>query len=374
MLNWFALQQSKGRLEIVHSTETWRSNQQIAAFSDTIFPVSCGFPPTLSRQTATSHHDGVFAVRLDHVDTYVALHNPLCLRPSRSTRMPGQIDATNFGLAKGLTYERVLIFPSGPIRDFLNKGKPLAEKSACGLYVAVTRAVHSVAFVIDKYKGGTNLPCGKSIQPADEPAWSARAPLHFFRRVRISSHSGSVPLRHLFAPVTRRRCCSGARRAGSGALRQTGRHPARTRTGKPSAAASRATSMLLNWWTSHSPKPPPAKPPGAGMRPVSGSAGPGPLSCTRTTIRSSRPRQGDRRAHRVGRSAVPLLVPALPGDQGKPRLTWADASSIVLVVPRRLPSSGTRSGKNLARARRPGRPGGPGPGDRPDLDDHEIAT
>lgn len=153
MLNWFALQQSKGRLEIVHSTETWRSNQQIAAFSDTIFPVSCGFPPTLSRQTATSHHDGVFAVRLDHVDTYVALHNPLCLRPSRSTRIPRQIDATNFGLAKGLTYERVLIFPSSPIRDFLNKGKPLAEKSACGLYVAVTRAVHSVAFVIDKYKG-----------------------------------------------------------------------------------------------------------------------------------------------------------------------------------------------------------------------------
>ena len=55
----------------------------------------------------------------------------------------------------------------------------------------------------------------------------------------------------------------------------------------------------------------------------------------------------------------PLLVPAGPGDPGKPRLTSADASSIVLVVPRRLPSSGTRSGKNLARARRPGLPGGP---------------
>ena len=44
--------------------------------------------------------------------------------------------------------------------------------------------------------------------------------------------------------------------------------------------------MLVNWWMSHSPRPGPAEPPGAGTRPVSGSAGPGPLSCTRTTIRS----------------------------------------------------------------------------------------
>ena len=153
MLDWFALQESKGRLEMIRSTETWRSNQQIADFSDTIFPASCGFPPTLSRQTATSGHDGIFAVRTEHVDAYVALHDPLCLRPMRSTCVPDQIDATNFGLAKGLTFERVLIFPSGPIKDFLNKGKPLTGKSACGLYVAVTRAIHSVAFVIDRYKG-----------------------------------------------------------------------------------------------------------------------------------------------------------------------------------------------------------------------------
>ena len=49
-----------------------------------------------------------------------------------------------------------------------------------------------------------------------------------------------------------------------------------------------------------------------------------------------------------------------PGDPGQPRLTWPDASSTVLVIPRRLPSSGAGSGKNLARARRPGRPCGPG--------------
>lgn len=152
MLDWFALQKSRGRLEIVHSNETWRSNQQIADFSDTIFPAS-GFPPTLSKQTATSDHDGLFVVRPEHVDAYIARHKPLCLRPTRSTRTPDHVDPTNFGLAMGLTCNRVLIFPSQPIKDFIKTAKPLAGKSACGFYVAVTRAIHSVAFVMDGCKG-----------------------------------------------------------------------------------------------------------------------------------------------------------------------------------------------------------------------------
>jgi hypothetical protein len=61
---------------------------------------------------------------------------------------------------------------------------------------------------------------------------------------------------------------------------------------------------------------------------------------------------------------TPLLVPAGPADPGKPHLSWASARSTVLVAPRRLPSSGAGSGKNLARARRPGLPGGPWAGDR----------
>ncbi|WP_338887385.1 hypothetical protein [Rhodococcus sovatensis] len=49
-----------------------------------------------------------------------------------------------------MTHERVLIFPTGPIKAFLTKGTLLTPKSACGLYVGVTRAVFSVTFVTDK--------------------------------------------------------------------------------------------------------------------------------------------------------------------------------------------------------------------------------
>jgi DNA helicase II / ATP-dependent DNA helicase PcrA len=150
MLDWFEVQRQAGRLDVTHSSETWRSVQPIATFSDSLFDASLKFPPTVSRQESASDHDGVYVVALEHVAEYVATFSPVCLRQAVTTPVPHGMAATNFGVSKGLTHERVLIFTTGPIRRFLTTGEPLAGKSACGLYVAVTRAVHSVAFVMDK--------------------------------------------------------------------------------------------------------------------------------------------------------------------------------------------------------------------------------
>jgi DNA helicase II / ATP-dependent DNA helicase PcrA len=149
MLDWFKLQERKGRLELQFSNTTWRCNQQIASLSDTIFDAAHGFPPTVSEQAATSDHDGIFLVPAEHLLAYVEKFDPLCLRQTAATRTPDHLHVINFGVAKGLTCERVLVFPTGPIRDFLVRSKPLTGKSACGFYVAVTRAIHSVAFVVD---------------------------------------------------------------------------------------------------------------------------------------------------------------------------------------------------------------------------------
>lgn len=151
MMEWFKEREAAGCLNIEHSSDTWRSVQEVATFSDSLFDPALGFPETASRQDATSEHDGVFAVHPDLVATYLATYAPVsCLRQAVTTSVPDGVQARNFGVSKGLTLSRVLIFPTGPMRDFLIKGKPLAPKSACGLYVGVTRAVHSVAFVIDK--------------------------------------------------------------------------------------------------------------------------------------------------------------------------------------------------------------------------------
>ncbi|TDU87559.1 AAA domain-containing protein [Kribbella voronezhensis] len=148
-LDWFAKHEKSGLLDVEKSVQTWRSNQQIAAFSDTIFPATLNFPATESMANEATTHDGVFVLEPDHVTAYVERYDPLCLRESRRTAANVDLPFRNFGVVKGITTERVLIYPTKPIAKFLKSGDPLAPKTSCGFYVAVTRARHSVAFVLD---------------------------------------------------------------------------------------------------------------------------------------------------------------------------------------------------------------------------------
>lgn len=61
------------------------------------------------------------------------------------------LPAINYGFSKGLEFERVLIFPTGPIIRWLSSGDSSAiSRSSAKLYVAITRASQSVAFVHDR--------------------------------------------------------------------------------------------------------------------------------------------------------------------------------------------------------------------------------
>jgi hypothetical protein len=56
--------------------------------------------------------------------------------------------AINFGIAKGRTYDRVLIFPTANMKKYL-KTKDVGDAGDIAkFYVAVTRAKYSVAFVV----------------------------------------------------------------------------------------------------------------------------------------------------------------------------------------------------------------------------------
>ncbi|MFR3195551.1 MAG: 3'-5' exonuclease [Waltera sp.] len=55
---------------------------------------------------------------------------------------------TTFGSSKGLTFDRVLIYPTQPMLNWLSgKSKDMKAESLSKFYVAVTRAKYSVAFV-----------------------------------------------------------------------------------------------------------------------------------------------------------------------------------------------------------------------------------
>lgn len=130
--------------EIEERVENYRCNQAICDLADSLFPA---LPKTISKNEAETGHDGVFTVKVDEVHDYYAEHRPVVLRHSKVTDTLG-LPAINIGVSKGSTYNRVLLFPTKPMLQFIKDGDPSKLKDPERLYVAVTRARASVAVVV----------------------------------------------------------------------------------------------------------------------------------------------------------------------------------------------------------------------------------
>lgn len=151
LMEWYREYENSGQLKIDEKVETYRFNQTIADFSDSIFPKRFGFSPTVSKVHKQSSHDGVFLVAKEDLDQYIAAFSPTVLRNSRSSwKELDMLNPINFGISKGRTYQRVMILATDPIQEFCLEGKELKDKSACALYVAVTRAQYSVAIAFKR--------------------------------------------------------------------------------------------------------------------------------------------------------------------------------------------------------------------------------
>jgi superfamily I DNA/RNA helicase len=148
--SWFEKQAKAERMTISHTSDTWRCNQTIATFADSIFKPAHGFPATLSRNSSCTGHDGVFVVAQDDVADYARAFDPLCLRHNASSAKGVSLPFVNIGLAKGSDVPRVLVWPTAKMTAFLRDGTMLEDTGACELYVAVTRARSSVAFAVKK--------------------------------------------------------------------------------------------------------------------------------------------------------------------------------------------------------------------------------
>lgn len=148
--DWFRSQEKSGRLSITQRAETWRCHQDIASLADSLFDASYEFDKTISLNETVTHHDGVFLVKEEDVPEYLAAYSPLFLRHSANCAREKPYEFMNFTLSKGLSCEHVLIWPTGQVRKFLAKGEALTESAASTLYVAITRAEQSVAFVMEE--------------------------------------------------------------------------------------------------------------------------------------------------------------------------------------------------------------------------------
>ncbi len=140
--------EARGLGKISFDQTTRRCHQSIADLADTLFPNE---PCTVSENKIDTGHDGVFVLPTNSVANYVSRFEPQVLRLDAKTPCHPH-DAMNFGAAKGLTFDRVLIFPHQKGTHWVRSGdlKHIsAPQTLTKIYVGLTRARHSVAIVFD---------------------------------------------------------------------------------------------------------------------------------------------------------------------------------------------------------------------------------
>ena len=130
---------------------SYRNKKDICELANQVF---CQYPPCGYYTQSPTEHDGVFFVAPADVDSYLAEYHPVQLREKVTVVVNPDYPAHNFGDSKGLTFDRVLIYPTKPMLAwFLDHKTELKFQSRSKLYVAITRARHSVGIVFDNKKG-----------------------------------------------------------------------------------------------------------------------------------------------------------------------------------------------------------------------------
>lgn len=154
IVDWIEERVRAGECTKSEQSHSHRCVQAICDFADALFP---SLTATTSRNAELTGHDGVFLVAEADLAAYRAAFNPQELRWDRRCKTAGE-GAKNFGQVKGLTFDRVLIHPTGPITKYIESETALAAGSVSKFYVGITRARQSVAILTSKTTTSSSLP------------------------------------------------------------------------------------------------------------------------------------------------------------------------------------------------------------------------
>lgn len=150
IVNFFGLETTRITIDSTSLNINHRCVVAICELSNRLYPT---LDPVTSGNDEKTEHDGVFLVKNKDVALYLEKYNAMQLRNSVSTRVEDGHAVMNFGEAKGLAFDRVLIYPTRPFIEWLIDAKAtLAPTSRSKFYVAITRARQSVGIVYDDDK------------------------------------------------------------------------------------------------------------------------------------------------------------------------------------------------------------------------------
>jgi len=125
----------------------YRCNSLICELSNKLF---LDFTPASSGNNKVTSHDGVFLINRSDIDKYLSAFSPIQLRDNVRSKVNNNYPVLNFGESKGLSFDRVLIYPTKPFIEWLaDNNSELAPTSRSKFYVALTRARYSVGIVCE---------------------------------------------------------------------------------------------------------------------------------------------------------------------------------------------------------------------------------
>lgn len=122
----------------------------ICTYSSNLFPAlepstPCECKECCEKRGDDSEHSWIFIIKPEDIESYRAVYDPVILRDKEAI-----CPEWNFGRSKWLTFDRVLIYPTGPMLSWMQNQKfDLKPMSRSKFYVALTRARKSVGIVVE---------------------------------------------------------------------------------------------------------------------------------------------------------------------------------------------------------------------------------
>jgi DNA helicase-2/ATP-dependent DNA helicase PcrA len=110
------------------------------------------FSPTLACECCIDQDDhlGVYIVPQSKTKIYLKQFLAIQLRLTSRTKVDLNFSCMNMGVAKGLTLERVLLYPTSDMKKWLlDHNHPLAEATRAKFYVGLTRPKLSLGIIIE---------------------------------------------------------------------------------------------------------------------------------------------------------------------------------------------------------------------------------
>ena len=141
IVDWFKEREVICQLE--EQCYSYRCGKEICEFADALFP---NMPKTESRNTDENQHVGISIIGASQMANYIETYGPVILTYDKNSDTQG-FSGINIGLAKGSTYDRVLIIPSRTMLKYVKTRELGSFREPQKLYVAVTRARFSATFV-----------------------------------------------------------------------------------------------------------------------------------------------------------------------------------------------------------------------------------